>query len=214
MRVALPFGVSTPESKREPYRAALRAVGLDPVEDLSTLDGVGGLCLAGGADVDPAIYGAVRRKETEEPDRDRELLERRLLDEALGRDLPVLAICRGLQLLNAALGGTLKQDIPDHNRRKQRDVHEVRIAPDSRLESILGKAVYTVNSRHHQCADQVAPGLLVAAIAPDGVVEALEVPGKRFALAVQWHPEARMDSEDKKLFQAFRDALGSATTAL
>lgn len=213
MRVALPFGVSTPESKREPYRAALLAVGIEPAENISTLDGLAGLCLAGGADVDPAIYGGAREKETAEPDRDRDQLESRLLREAIGRDLPILAICRGLQLLNAVLGGTLKQDIQGHNCRKQRDVHEIRIAPGSRLESILGTAAYTVNSRHHQCADEIAAGLLVAATAPDGVVEALEAPGQRFALAVQWHPEARMDGEDKKLFLAFRGALRSATTA-
>ena len=207
MRAALPFGVSSPESKRETYRSALIAVGIEPVENVSTLDGVAGLCLAGGADVDPALYGEARLPETQAPDQDRDRLESALLLEALDRDLPVLAICRGLQLLNAVLGGTLAQHIEGHNYRKQRDVHEIRIAPGSQLERILGTPSYMVNSRHHQCAAKVAGGLLLAATAPDGVVEALEVPGKRFALAVQWHPEARIDGPDAQLFRAFRDAM-------
>lgn len=208
MRVALPFGVSTPESKREPYRNALIAVGIEPVENVASLDGVDGLCLAGGSDIDPSLYGAARLPETEPPDPDRDLLESALLREALARDLPVLAICRGLQLLNAVLGGTLEQDIGGHDHRKLRDAHEIRIVPGSRLERILGKQAYVVNSRHHQSAAKLAPGLLLAAAAPDGVVEAVEIPGKRFALAVQWHPESRADGEDAKIFQAFRDAMG------
>jgi len=207
VRVALPFGISSPEPKREPYRAALRAVGIEPVEDAATLDGLDGLCLAGGADVDPAIYGAERLPLCEEPDSRRDRLESALLHEALERDLPVLAICRGLQLMNAALGGTLEQHIEGHSRRKVRDAHGIRIAPGTRLAGILGVTDYVVNSRHHQCAAKVAPGLTLAATAADGVVEALEVPGKRFALAVQWHPEARTDGEDAKIFQAFREAL-------
>ena len=207
MKAALPFGISSPESKREAYRSALIAVGIEPVENVSTLDGVDGLCLAGGADVDPALYGEARLPETQAPDQDRDRLESALLLEALDRDLPVLAICRGLQLLNAVLGGTLAQHIEGHNYRKRRDVHEIRIAPGSQLERILGTPSYMVNSRHHQCAAKVASGLLLAATAPDGVVEALEVPGKRFALAVQWHPEARIDGPDAQLFRAFRDAM-------
>jgi putative glutamine amidotransferase len=187
----------------------LIAVGIEPVEYVATgeLDGVDGLCLAGGADVDPALYGAVRLPVCEPPDMDRDRLESALLRDALDRDLPVLAICRGLQLLNAVLGGTLEQHIEGHNHRKLRDAHEIRIAPGSRLERILGTPAYVVNSRHHQCAGKVAPGLLLAATAPDGVVEALEVPGKRFALAVQWHPEARMDGEDARIFHAFKEAM-------
>ena len=207
MRVALPFGVSTPEPKRQPYRSALIAVGIEPVEDPASLDGVDGLCLAGGGDVDPALYGAARRPETEEADLDRDRLESALLRDALDRDLPVLAICRGLQLLNAVLGGTLEQHIEGHNHRKLRDAHEIRIAPGSRLERILGTRDYVVNSRHHQAAANLAPGLVLSATAPDGVVEALEVPGKRFVLAVQWHPEGRTDGDDANIFQAFREAL-------
>ena len=208
MKAALPFGVSTPQAKREFYRSALIAVGIEPVEDPATLDGVDGLCLAGGDDVDPALYGEARLPVTEPPDPDRDRLESALLRDALERDLPVLAICRGLQLLNAVLGGTLRQHVDGHSHRKLRDAHEIRITPGSRLERILGTSIYMVNSRHHQAAGKLAPGLLLAATAPDGVVEALEVPGKRFALAVQWHPEARMDGDDAKIFQAFREAMG------
>jgi gamma-glutamyl-gamma-aminobutyrate hydrolase PuuD len=206
-RVALPFGIGTPETKRDSYRRALLAVGVEPVEDVSSLASVGGLLLAGGTDVDPALYGESRQAQTDEPDAVRDALESSLLREALQRDLPVFGICRGLQLLNAALGGTLIQHVDGHKRPKEREVHSVSIAPASRLASILSAPEYIVNSRHHQCAGRVADGLLVAATAPDGVIEALEVPGKRFALAVQWHPEARMDGPDRKLFEAFASAL-------
>ena len=211
MNVVLPFGTSTPEEKRVPYREALLGVGLRPLEGVTALDRAAGLCLAGGADVDPAMYGEERHPKTQEPDLGRDALESALLREALARDLPVLAICRGLQLLNAVLGGTLEQHREGHNFRKRRDAHSVAIAPGSRLESILGVGKYVVNSRHHQCAAAIAHGLAVAAMAPDGVVEALEAPEKRFLLAGQWHPEARMDGADARLFAAFRDAVGCAT---
>jgi putative glutamine amidotransferase len=207
IRVALPFGSGTPESKRDPYRQALAGVNIQPVENAATLAGLDGLLLAGGSDVDPARYGAPRQPETEEPDHDRDSLETALVREALDRDLPILAICRGLQLLNTALGGTLVQHIEGHRCPGQRDVHPIAIAPGSRLQSILNLDRYAVNSRHHQCAGQVASGLAAAATAPDRVVEALELPGKRFVLAVQWHPEDRTDSPDARLFEAFRDAM-------
>jgi len=208
-RVALPFGSRTPESKRGTYRDALRAVGVQPVDDAETLDGLDGLMLAGGSDVDPELYGAERQAETGPPDRDRDEREIKLVHEALDRDLPVLAICRGLQLLNVALGGTLIQHIEGHRQPKEAVLHTVRIDPTSRLESILKMDDYTVNSRHHQCADRVASRLVITARDPGGVVEALELPGKRFVLAVQWHPEERIDATDLKLFEAFRDAIAA-----
>jgi putative glutamine amidotransferase len=207
IRIALPFGSLTPESKRDPYRLALAGVNIQPVENVTTLTGLDGLLLAGGSDVDPAMYGAQRQPETEEPDRERDSLEAALLREALDRDLPILAICRGLQLLNAALGGTLMQHIEGHRRPGKREAHPIAVAPDSRLKSILNLDQYVVNSRHHQCVDRAAHGLVAAAQAPDGVVEALELPGKRFVLAIQWHPEDRTDGQDARLFEAFRDAL-------
>ncbi len=206
IRVALPFGIGTPEEKRANYRSALRQAGIEPVENAANLAGMGGLLLAGGTDVDPALYGAAREAQTDQPDPVRDSLEAALLDEALGRDLPVLGICRGLQFLNVRLGGTLSQHIGGHKCPKQRDVHPVTIAPASLLHAILETQEYVVNSRHHQGADRVGKGLVVTATAPDGVIEALELPGKRFVLAVQWHPEARTDGPDARLFDAFRKA--------
>jgi len=212
IRVALPFGLGTPENKRGSYRDALRRAGIEPVEGVTDLGDVDGLLLAGGTDVDPALYGAAREAETDEPDCVRDRLEGALLDEALERDLPVLGICRGLQFLNVHLGGTLRQHIDGHKRPKVREVHRIAIAPGSRLEAILEMHEYVVNSRHHQSADRVGKGLTVTATAPDGVVESLELPGKRFVLAVQWHPEARTDGADVKLFEAFREALRGASS--
>ena len=213
IRVALPFGSRTPEGKRTPYRQALDRAGIQPVENVTTLAGLDGLLLAGGSDIDPARYGAPRHPETGEPDPDRDSLETVLLREALERDLPVLAICRGHQLLNVVLGGTLAQHIEGHLHPKQSDVHPITIASPSRLRSILGVDEFVVNSRHHQGVDLVASGLVVVARAPDNVVEALELPGKRFVLAVQWHPEDRTGGPDARLFEAFRDA-ASAVKAI
>jgi putative glutamine amidotransferase len=210
IRVALPFGVGTPEEKRVNYRSALRGAGIEPVENVSALDGLDGLdglMLAGGNDVDPAIYGAERAPETEEPDTARDALERSLIAQALARDLPILGICRGIQMFNASLGGSLIQHIEGHRAPRQREVHPVTIEQGSILESILKRNEFVVNSRHHQCVGKVAPGLSVTAKSPDGVVEALELAGKRFVLAVQWHPEARTDGPDAKIFEAFRRAL-------
>ena len=135
-----------------------------------------------------------------------------MLREALVRDIPVLAICRGLQLLNVAMGGTLIQHIDGHKCPKQREVHGVAIVPGSRLEAILGTRDYIVNSRHHQSAGTVAKGVAVTAVAPDGIIEALELAGKgHFVLAVQWHPEARIDGPDARLFDAFREATSGSS---
>jgi gamma-glutamyl-gamma-aminobutyrate hydrolase PuuD len=206
VRVALPFGSRTPEGKRTSYRQALAAAGIQTVENVTTVAGLDGLLLAGGTDIDPAMYGATRQPETGEPDPDRDSVETVLLREALERDLPVLAICRGLQMLNVVLGGTLAQHIEGHRYRERPDVHPIAIAPHSRLRSILEVDEFVVNSRHHQCADRVASGLVVVARAPDNIVEALELPAKRFVLAVQWHPEDRAGGPDARLFEAFRDA--------
>jgi putative glutamine amidotransferase len=208
IRVALPFGKTTPESKKDFYRNALRNAGVEPVEDVASLDGLSGLVLAGGTDVAPELYGATRGPETQEPDVARDERESALIKEALQRDLPVLAICRGMQLLNVVMGGTLMQHIDGH-RVEERDAHTIEIERGSRLEGILGADHYVVNSRHHQVVDRVGVGLVIAAKAPDGVIEALEIPAKRFMLAVQWHPESRVDGDDRKLFSAFQGELRS-----
>lgn len=205
IRVALPFG-RTPEGKRSPYRKALNALDIQPVESAATLAGLDGLLLAGGSDIDPALFGAQRGRKTGDPDHERDKLEAALLCEALDRDLPVLAICRGLQLLNVARGGTLVQHVEGHLCPDQQEVHPIAIAAGSKLKSVLEVEEFVVNSRHHQCVDRIGSGLVVVAKAPDSVVEALELPGKRFVLAVQWHPEDRSDGLDARLFEAFRDA--------
>jgi gamma-glutamyl-gamma-aminobutyrate hydrolase PuuD len=209
--VALSFGIDTPDNKRGPYRKALEAVNLQPVENARALARLDGLLLAGGFDVDPELYGARTQPETGRVDRERDEREAALLHEALERDIPVLAICRGLQLMNAALGGTLIQHIEGHRCLDSQEVHAVRIAAGSRLRSILGVDDYVVNSRHHQAVGRVASALVVTARSPENVVEALELPGKRFVLAVQWHPEERTDGPDARLFAAFREAAATVT---
>jgi putative glutamine amidotransferase len=196
IRVALPFGVGTPEEKRVNYRSALRGAGIEPVEEVSTLEGLDGLMLAGGIDVDPAIYGAERAPETEEPDTVRDALERRLIVQALARDLPILAICRGIQMFNVALGGSLIQHVEGHRAPRQREAHPVSIEPGSVLESILNRREFMVNSRHHQCVGTIAPGLAVTAKSPDGIVEALSGAGV----------EVLYDDRDERAGVKFKDA--------
>lgn len=208
IRVALPFG-TYPPSRREPYRKALAAAGIGFDEDARSLDGLAGLLLAGGPDIDPERYGEPCAPETQDPDPARDALELALAGEALRRDLPVLAICRGLQMWNVALGGTLTQHVDGHRQDGLADAHAVQLEPGSRLAAIMGRREYTVNSRHHQAAGRIADGLVVSARAEDGVVEALERPGARFMLAVQWHPEDRA-VRDGALFRAFAQALAGA----
>lgn len=202
------------ERKLRPYAAAVEKAGLEPVPVSSDaplpLAGLKGLILTGGCDIDAARYGETPLAINDAPDRRRDELEARLLEEALAADLPVLAICRGLQLLNVVRGGTLHQDIPNHKSKEGIDVHAVAIEPGSKLAEIVGAARYMVNSRHHQAAARLGQGLLVTARHPeDGTIEAIEVPDKRFAVAVQWHPEDRVDSHpsDLALFQAFAAAV-------
>jgi putative glutamine amidotransferase len=180
------------------------------------LDDFGGLLLTGGPDVDPALYGAARHPETEEPDRERDDAEMELVREALDADVPLLAICRGLQLLNVFHGGDLMQhlDTTEHHRQPEGDraapVHNILIEPGSLLHAIAGAREWHVNSRHHQGVRNLGRGLRVSAIDPeDGLIEAVERPDKRFVLAVQWHPEnqAMVDAEQLRIFQRFGEAL-------
>ena len=170
-----------------------------------TLDALDGLLLSGGADLDPAAYGAEAHPETNgvRPERDR--AELALLEGALARDLPVLAVCRGVQVLNAARGGDLVQHLPEvvgnESHRETKGAfseHGVRISGESRLGALLGEHA-PVKSSHHQGLGRVGEGLREAAWADDGTVEALEDPARRFAVGVLWHPEA---GEDMKLFEA------------
>jgi len=184
-------------------RALLVPPSTDGVEE--TLDALDGLVLSGGNDVDPEAYGAETHEETNatRPERDRGELA--LLEGALARDLPVLAVCRGFQVLNVARGGDLVQHLPDvvgsEQHREVKGVfsdHGVKIDDGSRLGSVLGDRA-PVKSHHHQGIGRVGEGLVEVAWADDGTIEGLEDPERRFAVGVLWHPEA---GEDQKLFEA------------
>ena len=173
-----------------------------------TLDALDGLLLSGGSDIDPTIYGADPHPETNgvRPERDR--AEMALLEAALERDMPVLAVCRGLEILNVARGGDLVQHLPDivgDERHKHTPGvfadHDVDLKPGSRLQHIIGDRA-PVKSHHHQGPDRLGEGLEPAAWADDGTVEALEDPSRRFTVGVLWHPEM---GEDFALFQALVD---------
>lgn len=187
-------------------RAGGRALLVPPSEEGvdETLDALDGLLFSGGSDVDPETYGADAHPETEgtRPERDRGELA--LLEAALARDMPVLAVCRGSQVLNVARGGDLVQHLPevvgDERHKHTPGVfadHEVRVERSSRLGDVVGEHV-PVKSHHHQGYGRIGDGLREVAWADDGTVEALEDPEKRFALGVLWHPEA---AEDGALFE-------------
>jgi putative glutamine amidotransferase len=180
------------------------------------LDFLDGLIVTGGAfDLDPTIYGASERHATVTTKDRRTAFELAITRAALERDLPVLGICGGQQLLNVALGGDLIQHIPDavdgalpHEQPNPRTEpgHCVEVAPGSRLHEIAGTRRLEVNSAHHQAAGRTGPGVVVSGRAPDGVIEAIEAPGRRFCIGVQWHPEYGISAADDALFSAFVQA--------
>lgn len=175
------------------------------------IDGLDGLIVCGGKDIEPSRYGQIAHPETDEPRPDRDAWEDALLRAALARELPFLGICRGAQMLNVALGGTLHQHLPDviGDRRYQAgggvfNTVEVDVDPGSKLAGIVGADTVYAQVYHHQAIDRVAEGLQVTARTPDGTIEAVEAPGVPFAVAVQWHPE--MDAEDLRLFASLVEA--------
>ncbi len=186
------------------------------------LSRVDGLVLTGGGDVAPARYGAAQAAQTGEVDGRRDDVEIELVRQARLRELPVLAICRGIELLNVALGGTLVQDLPTATPpcpghmalgSWNSDAHAVRIEPGTMLHRLLGPSV-VVNSLHHQAVDRPAPGLRVAARAPDGVIEAVEDPAARFVLGLQWHPEMLgHDHPSSVVFTEFGAAVRAARSS-
>ncbi len=187
-----------------------RALLVPPSEDAidETLDALDGILFSGGSDLDPSAYGHDAHPETNNlrPDRDRGELA--LLRAALERDMPVLAVCRGSQVLNVARGGDLVQHLPevvgDEKHKHTPGVyadHEVKVQPDTRLGALLGDRA-PVKSHHHQGFGRVGDGLVETAWADDGTLEALEDPSKRFAVGVLWHPE---EGEDAALFRALVD---------
>jgi gamma-glutamyl-gamma-aminobutyrate hydrolase PuuD len=188
-------------------RAGGRPLLVPPSEDgiEETLDALDGLLFSGGSDLDPGTYGQEAHDETSGVRSERDRAELALLSAALRRDLPVLAVCRGSQVLNVARGGDLVQHLPDvvgDERHKHTPGvfadHDVSVEPDSRLGSLLG-ARAPVKSHHHQGLGRLGEGLVPAAYAEDGTLEALEDPAKRFVVGVLWHPEA---GEDAALFAA------------
>jgi putative glutamine amidotransferase len=213
--------------KLEDYRQAVIHVGgevrilersMTPVD---ALNGIGGLLLPGGGDVEPARYGEEPHPSLVDVEPLRDEFEIALVREARSRNLPIFAICRGLQVLNVAFGGTLVQDIPsqvpgalEHRLAVPPHeafalAHEVWIDKDTKLARLMserlgGADTCDVNSRHHQAVKQVAPNFHVSATAPDGVIEAIEDPSLPFCLAVQWHPENFWRTgEFRPLFETF-----------
>jgi putative glutamine amidotransferase len=171
-----------------------------------TLDSLDGIVFSGGSDLDPAHYGEEAHPETSGIHEERDRAELELMKAALDRDMPVLGICRGIQVLNVARGGNLIQHLPEivgHEGHKHDPPgafidHDVKIDRDTTLAKILGDR-HPVKSHHHQGLDAVGEGLRVSAHAEDGSIEGVEDPERRFAVGVLWHPEA---GEDKKLFEA------------
>ncbi len=185
---------------------------------------VDGVLLPGGGDVDPSYYNAERHPKTGNIDDKRDAAELIVARWAVEDDCPLFGICRGVQTMNVALGGTLIQDIDtlidteivhDTPTDLPRDhlMHGVDIVSSSRLADIIGEKTVTVNSHHHQSIEQPGPYLNITAHAPDGVIEAIEMPHKHFVLGVQWHPEDLGDSATtQRLFGAFVEAAGEFAT--
>jgi len=217
--------------KLEDYRQSVLHVGgevriLEPSADEArqTLAGVGGLMLTGGDDVAPARYGEPAHSTIVEAEPGRDEFELALIKEARAQNLPIFAICRGIQVLNVACGGTLVQDIPTEvtgalphrfaipPHEPYFLAHEVWIDKDTLLWKLMRERLSDadsceVNSRHHQAVKRLAPGFKVAATAPDGVIEAVEDPEARFCLGVQWHPENFFRTgEFRPLFEGFLEA--------
>lgn len=215
----------------ESYLRALEAHGLTPIvvpplenggAAERVIEAVGGLVLSGGEDVEPARYGAAPHPKLARVSAARDRWELELIESARARRTPILAICRGIQVLNVALGGTLVQDIPSQRPSavahepadgRLNRVHGLEVTKGSRLARILGATTLTVNSVHHQAIDGVAPGLEVVARSPDDLIEGVEVDDDGWwVVGVQWHPEdlaLEPRSPDGSLFGAFADAVKS-----
>jgi putative glutamine amidotransferase len=212
------FGMS------RPYIVALEAAGAAPVllplalgEDtlMSIFERLDGLFLAGGGDVNPGRYGAAAHEKTHDIDDLRDFTELRMAQWALDRDLPLLGVCRGIQTLNVAAGGTLLQDVTEQvpqairhqyapEKPRSYVAHDLTTVSDTRLAQILGPQA-RVNSFHHQAVDRPGNGFIVSALAPDGIIEALEGRGQRFTIGVQWHPEGLIENDPAmlRLFETF-----------
>jgi putative glutamine amidotransferase len=221
----------TPSNRLTDYVESVRRAGGEPrvlsMDEPPSLEGLDGILFTGGGDVDPAHYDKTRHPNTKEPDAARDAYELELARMALAGNTPLLAVCRGLQVVNIAAGGTLIQDIPselDEALGHQVDTppfaiaHEVWVTPGSALSRVMREQlsdgdVLQVNSRHHQAVARTADGFKVAATAPDGVVEAIERPDAPFCLGVQWHPENFWRTgEFRSLFEEFVKAAETQST--
>jgi putative glutamine amidotransferase len=215
--------------KLEDYRQSVLHVGgevrvLETTTDIAgALKGLDGLLLTGGGDIDPIQYGEAPHSTYDAAEPGRDAFEISLVTAARQQHLPILAICRGIQVLNVACGGTLVQDIPsqltgalEHRlavppHQAMEKAHEVWIDKDSQLSRLMREQLTDtdaceVNSRHHQAVRDVAPGFIVSATAPDGVIEGIEDPAERFCIGVQWHPENFFRTgEFRPLFEGFLD---------
>jgi len=220
------------EAVRTTYTGAVRAAGGLPIilpiadDEPEAIDGyltaVDGLLFTGGEDIAPPYYGEARDERCQEPDPERDLFEIHLARAALDRQVPTLGICRGLQVVNVAAGGTLYQDIAcrpgtrDYHSASLANrgqlIHGVRLSPGSRLRAIMGVDESQVTSTHHQFVKDLAPGFAVAAESiEDGIVEGIERPGGAFTVAVQWHPE-RIYKERAEQLALFRALVNAAET--
>ncbi|WP_066066779.1 gamma-glutamyl-gamma-aminobutyrate hydrolase family protein [Neobacillus soli] len=187
---------------------------------LETLQLCDGIILSGGEDVDPKFYGEDPHQHLGSTMPERDLAEIAIVKYALENNIPLLAICKGIQLLNVALGGTLIQDIPSqvkesiqHSQKidRSRDSHWVTVSKDSKLFQIIGSDRVRVNSLHHQAIDKLASDLRIAAQSSDGIIEAVEYAHPtKFTIGVQWHPES-MASTDKKMNNLFAEFIKSST---
>lgn len=179
-----------------------------------------GILMTGGHDVDPALYHAQRTERCGVSCTARDAMETYLFHRAVRENKPVLGICRGIQLMNVLMGGTLYQDLPTehpsptkHHMTPPYDttIHQVEVLPDTLLADLIGTGQHSVNSYHHQAISELGPGLAPMAISEDGLIEAVSVPDKTFIVGVQWHPEFIFEKDDEclKLVQAFVDACKS-----
>jgi putative glutamine amidotransferase len=219
----LALGLTYPQAIRRAgaVPVVIPPLDVDSIEPL--LDGLCGLCLSGGPDLHPAIYGAEPHPLLGPTEPHLDSFEIALVRAAEARELPVLAICRGLQVLNVARGGTLVQDLPTQRPseigHRQKEVgwvatHGVRLQAGSLVAACLGETELRVNSFHHQAVDVLGSGLRIVGWAPDGTVEAVEATDRRFTVAVQWHAESMVRSpEQERLLAAFTHAAEAAARA-
>jgi putative glutamine amidotransferase len=228
-RVTSKIGL-TVQGITQAYVEAVRDTGALPVliplglneADLDQLfANLDGLVLTGGGDLDPASYGADMHPTIYNIDQDRDRIEMHLAHRFIDDAKPFLAICRGMQVLNVALGGDLFTDIEDKHPGgakhsfwpgypRDHRAHAVQINEGTRLADIMGEPILEVNSIHHQAVNRLAEGLKATAFSPDGVLEAVELPDHPFGLGVQWHPEALMDVPSTRLFEALVAASNGA----